>query len=336
MSRRTEAERSVWVANQRTGGARVTKVQRKRTVMNFVDWSFNEGILFNSIREAPAETVRAFMQHLEEEGLSNATRHNQLASIRRSMTALGANPNSLGITATLMGLPPRNRSGTKVPISDNDYEEALAKAGKLDEPGLAIVLKLERLLGHRGLEGVMSIPDMEKFALEAKNLASGSVSVTKGTKGGRHRITSVIKARALETLAVIRDALVFSREHGGFLIVGPKPGLKSARSKYHRLCRQVGLTGKSAPHSLRYSYVVEKIVELRDAGFNKTEATSLVAQFIGHGPSRARYITMVYGKTVVHTLPVERRKARLDRAIVTVNKIVEGSSCPPFNANSCT
>lgn len=70
--------------------------------------------------------------------------------------------------------------------------------------------------------------------------------------------------------------------------------------KYHRLAREVGLVGKYAPHSLRYAYCVDKIIELRDAGCNRKEATSLAANFLGHGDGRGRYVSMVYGKTVVH------------------------------------
>lgn len=35
---------------------------------------------------------------------------------------------------------------------------------------------------------------------------------------------------------------------------------------------------------------------------------------------------MVYGKTVVHTLPVEKRKSRLDRAIHAIDNLIEGQN----------
>lgn len=86
------------------------------------------------------------------------------------------------------------------------------------------------------------------------------VPVISGTKEGRPRITSIIQNQVLETLKVVREALEFMGENGGFLIVCGKNGIKSALSKYHRLAIKVGLVGKYAPHSLRYAYCIDKII----------------------------------------------------------------------------
>jgi Integrase len=174
------------------------------------------------------------------------------------------------------------------------------------------------------MESLCSVRDLEVFGLEAERLIeTGSVSVTRGTKGGRPRITQVIKSRAEETLMVIRDALLYSRDNGGYLIIGAKSDLRSAKSKYHRLVAEFGLKGRYTPHSLRYAYAIDKIIEMRDAGLNRKEAMSLVAQFLGHGDSRNRYISMVYGREVAHTLPPEKRKKRLDRAIDNLSNSIE-------------
>ena len=81
--------------------------------------------------------------------------------------------------------------------------------------------------------------------------------------------------------------------------------------------------GKYAPHSLRYAFAVDKLIELRDLGFNRKEAGSFVAQWLGHGASRDRYVSMIYGKAVVHTIPAETRKSRLDRAVGNIDRIIE-------------
>ena len=96
-------------------------------------------------------------------------------------------------------------------------------------------------------------------------------TVTSGTKGGRPRYTQAIQARAAETYDVIKEALVYMKQHR-YLVAGGKDGLKTARSKYHTLAAKVGLIGKFSPHSLRYAYAVEKITELRDQGYNRQEA----------------------------------------------------------------
>ena len=260
-----------------------------------------------------------------------ATMHNRVASIRRSISALGKNPEKSGITAKGVGLEPRNRTGTKEPISDAQLQAAVNKAIELGENGFAIALRLQRLLGYRGLESLMAIIELEKFALEASVISQTDIAITSGTKGGRPRFTQLIHARADETILVIKEALIYMRQHG-FLVSGGKSGLKTARSKYHFLAAKVGLTGKYSPHSLRYAYAVEKITELRDQGYNRKEALSLVANFLGHGASRSRYISSVYGKTVVHTVPIEKRKARIDRAIQNLDKLltapVEATATP--------
>ena len=325
MSRRSRANHSIVVANNDLGGARTTKVQRKKICKSFIEWCFANGYPFNSIADATLLMVQAYIKSLKEAGISVATMHNRVASIRRAMKALGNDPDVIGITANSVGLEPRDRRGTKEPIPDALLEIAIAKALELDEPGFAIALRLQRLLGHRGLESLMSIGDLEKYAIEARcQLVDTRISITKGTKGGRPRVTDVIHARAGETLQTIQEALVYMRTHG-FLVEGGKSGLKSARSKYHRLAADVGLVGKYSPHSLRYAFAVEKITELRDQGFNRKETLSLVAKFLGHGESRNRYVSQVYGQTVVHTVPIEKRKTRLERAIKNVGKLLDGT-----------
>lgn len=325
MSRRVQAKHSIVVANSKLGGATVTKVQRKVICQQFVEWCFAHGHPVNSIKDTTAAMAGGYIQHIQQQGLSNGTAHNRLASIRRAMTTLGGKPDAIGITAKDLGLPPRDRTGTKVPIPDTMLELAIAKALAMGEQGFALMLRLERLLGLRGLESLMSVLDLERHAIEATELMGLEINVTRGTKGGRDRYTEVLHARAHETLVAIHAALVCARAHGGYLLVGAKPGLKSARSKYHRLAREVGLVGQYAPHSLRYAYASEKLIELRDIGMNRQEAASRVAKFLGHGVTRDRYISQVYGRTVIATITPERRKARIDRAIDALDQLLYAS-----------
>ena len=331
MSRKNQAKHSISVANNKLGGARITKMQRTRVCKHFVDWCFERQYIFNSITEVSREMVFEYLQFLKVEGISVATTHNRLSSIRRAMRALGKSPDEIGISAKSLNLEARNRAGTKEPISDEQLQTAVNRAIEIGEHGFAILLRLQRLLGYRGLESLMSISELEKFALEASVITQTNIAITSGTKGGRPRFTQLIHARADETILVIKEALIYMRQHG-FLVSGGKSGLKTARSKYHFLVAKVGLTGKYSSHSLRYAYAVEKITELRDQGYNRKEALSLVANFLGHGASRSRYISSVYGKTVVHTVPIEKRKARIDRAIQNLDKLltapVEATATP--------
>jgi Integrase len=322
MSRRTESIHSVVVATSKIGGARKTKEQRELICKNFIGWCFKHGYLFNSISEVTLLMLQDYFKAIRDEGVSVATQHNRLSAILKVIKMLRREPVLEGISAKTVGLKPRNRSGTKLPIPDDFFQTALERAASLEkpEPGFVIALKLQRLLGHRGLESLMCVADLEKYALEAVEVLN--VPINRGTKGGRKRVTTIIQSKALETLIVIREALGFMRSNGGYLIVCGKNGIESAMSKYHRLAKDVGLVGKFAPHSLRYAYVVDKIIELRDAGFNRAEATSLAANYLGHGDSRGRYISMIYGQTVAHTVPVEKRKSRLDRAMGSIDLMI--------------
>lgn len=321
MSRKVQAKHSIVVANAKTGGAFITKVQRKRICKSMVEWCFSRQYLINSMTDVTVEMVREYMTELKANGISTATQHNRLASIRVAMTALGSDPDELGITANSVGLAPRSRTGTKVPIPNELLEIAIAKAIEEGELGFALCLQLQRLLGLRGLESVMSISALQKFALEASEFAKSDIYITKGTKGGRARMTTVIQGRAAETLQTIHAALIHMKGHG-CLVQGTKPGLKTARSHYHSVAIKVGLVGKYAPHSIRYAFAVEKLVELRDLGFNRKEAGSFVAQWLGHGASRDRYVSMVYGKTVIHSIPVETRKSRINRALGNIDRLL--------------
>ncbi len=324
MSRKNIAKHSVILANAKLGGARITKLQRKRICLDFLEWCFANGCPFNTFAGVTKEMVDAYIQYLRDNGISVATLHNRVASIRRAISALGKNPDDLGITAKAIGLESRNRTGTKEPITDAHLQTAINKALEIGEHGFAIALKLQRLLGYRGLESLMSVNELEKYALEASVITQADIAVTSGTKGGRPRYTQLIHARASETIGVIQEALIYMRKNG-FLVAGGKSGLKTARSKYHFLAAKVGLIGKHSPHSLRYAYAVQKITELRDQGYNRKEALSLVAGWLGHGASRSRYISCVYGRTVAHTLPAEKRKSRLDRAINNLKNLGDTS-----------
>jgi site-specific recombinase XerD len=322
MSRKNQAKHSIAVANAKLGGARITKMQRTSVCKHFVNWCYENRYVITSIAEVSGEMVLAYLQYLKAEGISIATQHNRLASIRRAMRALGKSPDEVGISAKALNLESRDRRGTKEPISNELLAEAVNKAIELNEHGFAIALRLQRLLGYRGLESLMSVQQLEKFAIEASVIVKTDVAVISGTKGGRPRFTQLIHSRAAETISVIQEALEHMRAHG-FLVSGGKTGLKTARSKYHFLAAKVGLTGKYSPHSLRYAYAKEKIEELRDQGFNRKETLALVANFLGHGASRSRYISSVYGQTVAHTVPIEKRKSRIERALENLKRLID-------------
>ena len=342
MSMKSEAKRSVFSANNTLGGAKSTRAQRRSHCTAFIEYCAANGMPLISMKKVTLLHIRSYLtarglNNNNEENkngekpitrqefaadffrktgmkpVTNGTLHNILGSIRRSMRALKVDPDALEITAKNLGLPPKSRVGKKLPIPDTLFFAAIEKARALGEEGLAIALQIERYFGHRGLEALMSVEELKKFALEASNLIHGNlmpVCVTKGTKGGKSRVTMTIVKYARESLAVIADAMRYMQSHA-FLVEGKSTGLKAARKRYHALARKVGLTGQYSPHSLRYRHCTDKLEELRDAGVSRGEAMKLCAVWLGHGVGRGRFVSMVYGRTV--NFPAAQSKTRTRR-----------------------
>ena len=341
MSMKSEAKRSVFSANNILGGAKSTRAQRRSHCTAFIEYCAANGMQLISMKKVTLPHVRSYLtarglnnnnsnnsnekpksrqefaaEFLQKTGMkpvTDATLHNILGSIRRSMRALKVDPDALEITAKNLGLPAKSRVGKKLPITDTLFFAAIEKARAQGEEGLAINLQIERYFGHRGLEALMSVEELKKFALEAFNLINGNlmpVAVTKGTKGGKERVTMTIAKYARESLAVIADAMKYMQTHA-FLVEGKSTGLKSARKRYHALARKVGLIGQHSPHSLRYRYCTDKLEELRDAGVSRSEAMKLCSVWLGHGVGRGRFVAMVYGRTV--GFPATQSKTRTRR-----------------------
>jgi Integrase len=334
MGAKSQAIRSIHAANNHLGGAVATRVHRKGHCTAFVGWCFDNGYPIGHIKDVSFQAGMAYFDHLrnppiqtaatetqQRKPLSNSTLHNHLGSIRRALNAHKVNPDSMGFTAQAMGLNPKSRAGKKQPISDEHFAVANARAYAIGQPGLAILLKLERYLGHRGQEAIMSTTQLKRFAQECRDVLEGNlplVTIADGTKGGRVRQVAIIGALAQETMHTIAEALHYVSQHG-YLIQGKAGTLKSARAAYHRLVREVGLQGQFSPHSLRYRYCVDKLTELRDLQVPRREALRLCAEYLGHGPSRGRFVTMVYGRSMEETLP----KTRMRQDYLTAANIVD-------------
>lgn len=228
----------------------------------------------------------------------------------------------MGIAAQDLGLPPRPRHGTKLPITDEVFFQAIAIAEAMEELDYSILLRIERYFGYRGQESLMSAVEVQKYAADLADLvrigdldlaASGGcvlpeLPIIDGSKSGKPRVTASIAKHLKESLETIVLALRYLQTRP-FLVEGRQPGLKSARSKMHALARKCNLVGKYAPHSLRYRYAIDKLEELREAGLSAEDAFKLVTHFLGHGPTRTNaIIKQVYCQTVVSTFPSKRKK----------------------------
>ena len=78
MSRKTIAKHSVILANSKLGGARITKLQRKRICVDLLEWCFANGYPFNTFAGVTKEMVDAYILSLRDSGISVASLHNRV------------------------------------------------------------------------------------------------------------------------------------------------------------------------------------------------------------------------------------------------------------------
>lgn len=321
MSVKRSCYHSISVANTQLGGARASRATRTRHGREFVDFCLEQRFPISDIHEIRVEWLKAWIQDLKLSTNGVATIANKVSSVRALSQPRGiARTKENGAFSSQdIGLEKRSRIGKKSPITDGLFNSAIESALSMGEEGFAHAVRLERYLGLRGLEALMSTQALKIYATQAQVLmtvGSNSIHIQDGTKGGRPRDVAVIKQYASQTYEAIIAALNFAKSHGGFLIVGKAHGgLKAARLKYHRLAAKVGLTGEFSPHSLRYRYCTDKLIELRDAGYPRSEALAFASSCLGHGPSRGRFVSCVYGRTVTHLLP---RSTRLQNISVLI------------------
>jgi len=288
----------IGITSRRIGGATCSQVTRKRHGKIFADW-------YNKNAQRPASRLSEIDVKLLPDFVRNlsgsrkvGTVNNFMASVRQLLRVACVDLTGYEKNVSVYGAK-RSRCGTKEPYPDNCLPELWARAQNLHE-GFYHIIRIERLLGCRGLEALMSSETLRRWIEELEYL--GAVSILTGTKGGRPRFTEVLAARVDETRDVILGALEYLRTHTYF-IEGKTAGLKAARAKYHRLAVKIGLIGKYSPHSLRYAYATEKILEMKDLGFSRREILSHVSTQLGHGRSRGRWVKSVYGQSVAHLLP---------------------------------
>ena len=197
MSNKRKAIHKAHAINKKIPGARSTGVARQRNMNQFIEFCsanqidlqnpsvVTQGLLSNFTRYLATDTP-------ERKGNSVATIHNKLAAVRAFFKGQGIDLEGKNLTLnSVIGIGPRSRVGKKLPATDEIFNAAVGCALSKGEVGFAHCIRLERYLGHRGLEAVMSPAALLKFATEAQELkaTTPAIYVVDGTKGGRPRET---------------------------------------------------------------------------------------------------------------------------------------------------
>lgn len=249
-------------------------------------------IQIRTVDQIKSRHIEAYIQHRQAAGMTLRTLQNEMAGIRGILRAGGREKlaDSERLSNNALGLAGAPREGTKAPIPDERYRAAVEAAMGRDK-GMAACLQLSRTLGLRAEEAVQSVKSLATWQkqIEAGN---NSVTVVFGTKGGRPRETTLHDRQAVAV--AVRFALDVAKDNSGKLI--DRPDLKTAMDRFHNEARALGLTGKEAPHSLRYAYACDAVRAYQEQGYSTREALALASADLGHGDGRGHYIAHVYTK----------------------------------------
>ncbi|HCI5391127.1 TPA: integrase domain-containing protein [Klebsiella pneumoniae] len=279
---------------RQAGGSFKTVSDRMKIADRFAERLLKLNVQIRDIKNIKTGHIELYMKSRLSEEISKRTLQNEMSAIRALLRVAGktfmANPAHEKLSNKALGISETSRDGTKVAIPDNYFRQVLTDVEQKDE-GVAYAMRLSRLLGLRTEETIQSAKSLQTWRKSLIN-NEGKVRVVFGTKGGRPRDTTVIDREA--TLAAINAALKHLKENNGKLI--DKPSLHTAIERYRNVVREAGLTGKYAPHSLRYAYSVDVMNLHMKNGFSKQEAQALASMDLGHGDGRGHYVARVYNK----------------------------------------
>lgn len=279
---------------RQAGGSFKTVSDRMKIADRFAERLLKLNVQIRDIKNIKTGHIELYMKSRLSEEISKRTLQNEMSAIRALLRVAGktfmANPAHEKLSNQALGISETSRDGTKVAIPDNYFRQVLTSVEQKDK-GVAYAMRLSRLLGLRTEETIQTAKSLQTWQKSLIN-NEGKVRVVFGTKGGRPRDTTVIDREA--TLAAINAALKHLKENNGKLI--DRPSLHTAIERYRNVVREAGLTGKYAPHSLRYAYSVDVMNLHMKNGFSKQEAQALASMDLGHGDGRGHYVARVYNK----------------------------------------
>lgn len=275
------------------GGSFKTVADRSKLAARFAAKMAALNIQIRDVKHIKTHHIEKYIRSRQAEGISTRTLQNEMAAVRNILVTAGrgklADPQHEKLSNKALGLFGASRDGTKVAISSECYLAALSRAEKQDA-GVAAALQLARCFGLRTEEAVQSVKSLKTWQ-QALLRGEARVRVVFGTKGGRPRDTTVIDREKM--LHAVNHALAMMQN--GRLI--DRPDLKSAIDRYRNVARRAGLTGKSAPHSLRYAWAVDAVAFHTRSGLSEKEVSAMVSMDLGHGDGRGRYVMRVYTKS---------------------------------------
>ncbi len=280
-------------AREASGGYAST-ADRMRIAKYFLNYLRENGIQLRHTDSIKTRHFVGYLQSRKEQGVSVRTVQNERSAIRGILFRGGryklADPDNPLLSNKALGLEPASRDGTKLPLTPDEFNKAFQAVEKKN-PGVAAAMQLSYALGLRTKEAVEACKSVMswKRALES---GQNSVRVVFGTKGGRPRDTVILDRDSVR--AAINYAEKIMEKQNGKLV--DRPDIRKAIDTYRYQVRKVGLTGKKAPHSMRYHFSQEAKSFYERQGYTEREIFAQVSMDLGHGDGRGKYVRQVYFK----------------------------------------
>jgi hypothetical protein len=274
------------------GGSFKTVADRSRIARRFPARLATLNIQIRDIQHVKTKHIIDYIHSRLAGHISKRTLQNEMSAIRSLLSVAGrptlADPHHPQLSNEALNIGGASREGTKVAIPDEKLQVVINQISGKDQ-GVMLAVQLARYLGLRTEETVQSFKSLKSWKQRVLK-GDACVRVVFGTKGGRPRDTTVVQRDTL--IGVLRAAIAYCDENNGRLI--DKPTLHAAINRYRNIVRQAGLTGKHAPHSLRYAYAQEAMRYHTENGMSQDEARAMVAMDLGHGDGRGDYVARVY------------------------------------------
>lgn len=281
---------------RQAGGSLRTREHRERVLRDFCQYFRQQNIQTRHVSDIKMQQIKGYLESLRtpERTLKLRTLQNSMAAIRTTLKAAGrtkfAAHQALGNKA--LGIAGASRAGTHKPVEAERYEVVRKLLLSYDRTGgIAAVMRLQWTFGLRALEALRVRADT--LLRWKEEMLRGKIHVIEGTKGNRPRMQAVLDSEQA-TLAIEEAMQALKKGGTQHLVTGKSQTLKSAYDRYHRCLRKYGLTGQSASHGLRYTWAHQAMEQYLRQGMSEREARVLVAQDLGHGDGRGRYVARVY------------------------------------------
>lgn len=280
----------VSIALQKKGGSTVTLRATSSHLERFAEYVAKNFKLMKFDQVKPSH-IHAFFDEIRD-GKSVGTLHNYAASLRSVLRLLSCKKlaDSNHISNESLGLSGRSRGGTHRAITQQEIDDAIAAALKIDQ-GVSLVIELMNIFGLRIREAITS-PKSLVMWLKALEKGSDFIDLIFGSKGGRPRRTRVFNKE--EAIDLIKRCIKYVNSNGGWLI--NRETREKALEFVYYSARKINLTGEISPHSFRYAFTHRQFDQYLDLGFEEEIALAFLAEDLGHGNGRKTWVRRVYLK----------------------------------------